>query len=668
MAVGQHQQDQAAGRHQTADEAAARQVVATPQQQQRGRHHQPGQRAQALAQQRRGEGVFAAVLVADALATAEQTGGGQGGKGDHEDLAQGVEGAEVHQNHVDHVVPVPARQAVGLVPPGDLARQRQADRQQQGAGHAEAEEDGHAGMQAALPGGACAARRHGGHLAKHQGEEDQAEGFHHQLGHGHVRRVDRDEDHRQAQAAGAERGQQGQAPGQEGRRHAAGQGHQATGRAQQGDGAVAALQQLRQRRQQADGQQPADRQGQQHQVLAQRTVLKACRQQPGEKEHALEQAIPEQVATDVPGSVGAIQHLPDAIAQQVEKHPQRDRYQARHQRRGNAAPEVQIDVHRAARHGLHGRIDQPGLRPGVPGAEKEAADGQQHGAQPHRQANLVRRARVVATPAEEGLQEYQAGGGEQQGVGEDHHQGHRPADMPHLDQAAVLELLGDEAEERRQAGVGERCQGHGGAGQRHETDQTAQARQLAGAGGVVDGADGHEQRTFIKGVRHQIEDEGLQAIAGVGADQHGQLAQHGHRGVGQQALEVGLAEGEEGAQYRGGGAEGDQQGAPADGAAEHWIESGKQVDAGLDHGCRVQIGRHRGRCVHGIGQPQVEGHLRRLGEAAQQHQQHDGRQQRVAFDLLGAEAGELPVAGGAAEQDQPGQQRQAATAGDQQGL
>ena len=127
---------------------------------------------------------------------AQQAGCGEGGERDHEDFAEGVEGAEVHQNHVDHVMPMTTRQAVGLIPLGDVAWQRQAHCKQQGACHTEAEENRHAGMQAALPGGAGATGRHGGHLAKHQGEEDQAEGFHHQLGHRHIRRIDRDEHHR----------------------------------------------------------------------------------------------------------------------------------------------------------------------------------------------------------------------------------------------------------------------------------------------------------------------------------------------------------------------------------------------------------------------------------------------------------------------------------------
>ena len=92
---------------------------------------------------------------------------------------------------------------------------------------------------------------------------------------------------------------------------------------------------------------------------------------------------------------------------------------------------------------------------------------------------------------------------------------------------------------------------------------------------MVDGADRHEQRAFIERMRHQIEHKRLQAIAGVGADQHGQLAQHGHRGVRQQAFEVGLAEGEEGAEHGSGRAEGNQQRAPTDGAAEHWVEAGQ---------------------------------------------------------------------------------------------
>ena len=88
------------------------------------------------------------------------------------------------------------------------------------------------------------------------------------------------------QAAGAQCCQQGQAARQERRSHTAGQCQQAAGQAQRRDGAVAALQQLRQRRQQADRQEATDRQGQQHQMLTQGAVLETGGKQTGEVEYA----------------------------------------------------------------------------------------------------------------------------------------------------------------------------------------------------------------------------------------------------------------------------------------------------------------------------------------------------------------------------------------------
>jgi hypothetical protein len=232
----------------------------------------------------------------------------------------------------------------------------------------------------------------------------------------------------------------------------------------------------------------------------------------------------------------------------------------------------------------------------------------------------------------------------------------------------VLEFLGDEAEEGRQAGVGEGRQRHREAGERHVADQAAEQRDLACAGGVVDRPHRHEQRRLVEGVRHQVDREGLQAVVGVGAEQHGELAEHGDRGVGEHALEVGLADRQHRTDERGGGAHGDQDRPPARRAAECRVEAGEQIDARLHHGRRVQVGRHRRGRRHRVGQPEVEGQLRRLGEGADQHQHEDGRVERMVGDRLRRQPRELPAAADVAEQDQAGEQRQPAAAGDQQCL
>ena len=85
-------------------------------------------------------------------------------------------------------------------------------------------------------------------------------------------------------------------------------------------------------------------------------------------------------------------------------------------------------------------------------------------------------------------------------------------------------------------------------------------------------------------------------------------------------------------------AEAERQGVPRRGAREDRREQGDEVDAGLDHGRGVQVGAHRGGGGHGAGQPEVEGHERRLRQRADE-QQHDGRDgDRVERRRVGEQA------------------------------
>ena len=62
------------------------------------------------------------------------------------------------------------------------------------------------------------------------------------------------------------------------------------------------------------------------------------------------------------------------------------------------------------------------------------------------------------------------------------------------------------------------------------------------------------------------------------------------------------------------------------------IQTRQEKYPGFDHGRRMQIRRHRRRRGHGMGQPEMERELRRLGEYAQQHQN-----QRQRVQLMGAD-------------------------------
>ncbi len=92
-------------------------------------------------------------------------------------------------------------------------------------------------------------------------------------------------------------------------------------------------------------------------------------------------------------------------------------------------------------------------------------------------------------------------------------------------------------------------------------------------------------------------------------DQEGQDAQGRDGGVGQDALEVGAKEGltrpiKHGeAPYQGEGI------VPGPVAAQQRRKPKQHVDPRLDHGGRVQVGRHRRRGLHRGGQPVVEGEL-----------------------------------------------------------
>ncbi len=92
-----------------------------------------------------------------------------------------------------------------------------------------------------------------------------------------------------------------------------------------------------------------------------------------------------------------------------------------------------------------------------------------------------------------------------------------------------------------------------------------------------------------------------------------------------------------------------------------------QVDAGLDHRGRVQIGAHRRRRRHRAGQPEVHRHDRRLRQRTDedQHHRHRGRQAgRRVGDQLGQQIGARDVA----QHDDADQHRQPAERRHQQCL
>ena len=136
----------------------------------------------------------------------------------------------------------------------------------------------------------------------------------------------------------------------------------------------------------------------------------------------------------------------------------------------------------------------------------------------------------------------------------------------------------------------------------------------------------------------------------------------------QQALQVVLEHGRITAQQQRDGAGAAHHPEPFLGAAQHRPQPGHQKHPGLDHGGRVQIGRHRGGRGHGMRQPEVKRKLRAFGQRAQQHQHQRRQVQRVVAHLFacGQHMVQVVAAHHVANQEHAGQQAQPAGASHRQ--
>ncbi|MNN27998.1 hypothetical protein D3C81_1415510 [compost metagenome] len=165
-----------------------------------------------------------------------------------------------------------------------------------------------------------------------------------------------------------------------------------------------------------------------------------------------------------------------------------------------------------------------------------------------------------------------------------------------------------------------------------------------------------------------VEHGGHSRQRAVQAQQQGDQAQVADGGVGQQAFEVVL-------EHRGKSAEQqrDSASAPDDPeplltARQHRPKPRQQEHPRLDHGCRVQVGGHRGRRRHRVGQPELEGKLRTLAQGAHQDQGQQHRIQRVLANKVasGQDLVQVVAADHVAQQQGTDQQAQATGTGDHQ--
>ena len=182
-------------------------------------------------------------------------------------------------------------------------------------------------------------------------------------------------------------------------------------------------------------------------------------------------------------------------------------------------------------------------------------------------------------------------------------------------------VLAEEAGQPGDAGDGQRGEQEGPVGDGQVAFQPAHGADVLL---VVHGQDhraaAEEQQRLEVGVGEQVEDAG-RVGAHAAADEHvGQLAD---RGIGHHPLDVGLHQGD------GGGEQGSERAEDGDqverrlGQGEDRVASGHQEDAGGDHGGGVDEGAHRGRALHGVGQPDVQRQLGRFADGAAEEQDGD---------------------------------------------
>ena len=231
-------------------------------------------------------------------------------------------------------------------------------------------------------------------------------------------------------------------------------------------------------------------------------------------------------------------------------------------------------------------------------------------------------------------------------------------------------LFADEAVERGHPCQSQARQARRPRRQRHGAGQPSEPSHVPAARLVFDDARHEEERTLEDGVVERVEDGRGQCGRRRDAEEAHDEAELAHGRVGHQGLEVGLPQGQSSPPYQARQPDARHQPGPQLGATQHPDHPRDQVEPCLDHGGRVQEGADGRGGLHGVGKPDVEGHLRRLGKGPGQDQGGDERVAGTLADLggLGAQTRQVEGARLDVEQHEAEQHGQPAAGRDEQRL
>ena len=225
----------------------------------------------------------------------------------------------------------------------------------------------------------------------------------------------------------------------------------------------------------------------------------------------------------------------------------------------------------------------------------------------------------IAACAHERFAPNHEGDRKHQGVARDRHDRQQRPPKFAVGERGVDFLLGQKAEEQRQSSHRERRQQAGGKSHRHGSSEPAQAADIARTGFVVDQPGNHEQRTLEHRMRDQVEHRRFDRLVGPETGQHHEQPQRAHRCIGEHQFQIGLPDRKHCSHDKGRSAENRQDCLPLRRTAKHRVEPHHQIDAGLHHCRRVQVGGDWRRRLHGVRQPEMERKLRRFRECTAQY-------------------------------------------------